>query len=275
MWNLIPHRTCIHTAVLPVSTDGQTDRQTDELIWGGLGNLRFLQVNRYQYSKTYCSYVHLIQILRDLHSGEMSVKFFARQKKNLNLLRNPLHGTSFNLNQHMLCSSLTRSHCLFIFIHPHLSHIAVVAVVTAGWLLYLGCQSIRLFTMSQSRLLQEEYSKKYRKAANNAAINLAITDLVAARNVRHTAWKDKAMPKDLIGWRERCVEWITRPSPTASPNQSDTEDNDAANAEEGLLGMAAIRGISPDMLERNGVEGGVNEDDDEYGWWKYIKMFDA
>ena len=36
--------------------------------------------NRYQYSKTYCSYVHLIQILRDLHSGEMSVKFFARHK---------------------------------------------------------------------------------------------------------------------------------------------------------------------------------------------------
>ena len=78
--------------------------------------------------------------------------------------------------------------------------------------------------------------------------------------------KDKAMPKDLIRRRERCVEWITRPSPTASPNQSDDEDNDAADAEEGLLGMAAIRGISPDMLERNGVKGGVNEDDDEYGW---------
>jgi hypothetical protein len=74
------------------------------------------------------------------------------------------------------------------------------------------------------------------------------------------------MPKDLIGQRERCVEWITRPSPTVSPNQIDDEDNDAANAEEGLLGMAAIRGISPDMLERNGVKGGVNEDDDEYGW---------
>jgi arsenate reductase-like glutaredoxin family protein len=39
--------------------------------------------------------------------------------------------------------------------------------------------------MSQSRFLQEEYSKKYRQAANNAAINSAITDLVAARNVRH------------------------------------------------------------------------------------------
>ncbi len=25
-------------------SDRQTDRQTDELIWGGLGNLRFLQV---------------------------------------------------------------------------------------------------------------------------------------------------------------------------------------------------------------------------------------
>ena len=39
--------------------------------------------------------------------------------------------------------------------------------------------------MSQSRFLQEEISKKYRQAANNTAINAAITDLVAARNVRH------------------------------------------------------------------------------------------
>ncbi len=41
---------------------------------------------------------------------------------------------------------------------------------------------------------------------------------------------------------------------------------DDANAVEGLLGMAAIGGLSTDMLERNGVEGGVDEDDDEYGW---------
>ena len=78
--------------------------------------------------------------------------------------------------------------------------------------------------------------------------------------------KDKAMPKDLIGRRERCVEWITRPSPTASPNQSDDEDNDAADAVEGLLGMAAIGGLSTDTFEGNGVEGGADEDDDEYGW---------
>ncbi len=30
-----------------VSTDSQTDSRTDELIWGGLGNLRFLQVKGY------------------------------------------------------------------------------------------------------------------------------------------------------------------------------------------------------------------------------------
>jgi hypothetical protein len=61
----------------------------------------------------------------------------------------------------------------------------IVAAPIIGWLLHLGFRSIQLFTMSQSRFIQEEYSKKYRKAANNAAINSAITDLVAARNVRH------------------------------------------------------------------------------------------
>jgi hypothetical protein len=74
------------------------------------------------------------------------------------------------------------------------------------------------------------------------------------------------MPKDLIGQRERCVERITRPSPTASPNQSDDEDNDAADAVEGLLGMAAIGGLSTDTFEGNGVKGGADKDDDEYGW---------
>jgi hypothetical protein len=37
--------------------------------------------------------------------------------------------------------------------------------------------------MSQSRFLQEEYSKKIRQAANKAAINAAIADLVAARHL--------------------------------------------------------------------------------------------
>ena len=42
--------------------------------------------------------------------------------------------------------------------------------------------------------------------------------------------KDKAAPKDLPGQQQCCVEWITRPYLTASPYQSDKEDNDAADA---------------------------------------------
>ena len=74
------------------------------------------------------------------------------------------------------------------------------------------------------------------------------------------------MPKDLPGQRQRCVEWITRPSPTASPYQSDKEDNDAAGAVEGLLGMAATGLLPTDTLEEDGVVGSVDKDEEEYGW---------
>jgi hypothetical protein len=50
--------------------------------------------------------------------------------------------------------------------------------------------------MSQSRFLQEKYSKKYRKEANNAAINSAITDLVSASGVEGGVYKDD----DEYGW---------------------------------------------------------------------------
>jgi hypothetical protein len=56
------------------------------------------------------------------------------------------------------------------------------------------------------------------------------------------------MPKDLVGRRERCVEWITRPSPTASPNQSEDEDIDVVVE-------------NSDMV--CGLEGSVDEDDNE------------
>jgi hypothetical protein len=39
--------------------------------------------------------------------------------------------------------------------------------------------------MSQTRFLQEDYAKKIQQAAKNAAINVTIADLVAARNIRH------------------------------------------------------------------------------------------
>jgi hypothetical protein len=50
--------------------------------------------------------------------------------------------------------------------------------------------------------------------------------------------KDKAMPKDLLGQRQHCVEWIGRPSPTSSPYQSDKEKNHDADAVDGLLRIA-------------------------------------
>jgi hypothetical protein len=44
--------------------------------------------------------------------------------------------------------------------------------------------AVSVATMSQSEFLQEEYSKKYRLAANTAVLNVAIGDLVAARKNR-------------------------------------------------------------------------------------------
>ena len=38
--------------------------------------------------------------------------------------------------------------------------------------------------------------------------------------------KDPGMPKDLQQRRARCVEWMSRPSPTASPTASDDEGGD-------------------------------------------------
>ena len=59
--------------------------------------------------------------------------------------------------------------------------------------------------------------------------------------------KDTAMPKGLTERRQQCLEWIIRPSPTASPNQSDDE-SDSDRVEEGytddaveaLLGIASM-----------------------------------
>jgi len=128
--------------------------------------------------------------------------------------------------------------------------------------------------MRQSRFIQEEYSKKYAVKVLRTKLGHENTHKFEQCDKNECGAylqykkqpKDKAMSKDLIGRRERCVEWITRPSPTASPNQSDDVENYAADAVEGLLGMAAIGGLRTDMLEGNGVEGGVDEDDDEYGW---------
>ena len=72
------------------------------------------------------------------------------------------------------------------------------------------------------------------------------------------------MPKDLPGQRQRCVEWIGRPSPTSSPYQSDKEENLHADAVEGLLGIASTDLIPMDHLEEVEVERFVDEDNNEY-----------
>ena len=72
------------------------------------------------------------------------------------------------------------------------------------------------------------------------------------------------MPKDLPGRRQRCVEWIGRPSPTSFPYQSDEEENLHADAVEGLLGIATTDLISTDRLEEVEVERFVDEDNNEY-----------
>jgi hypothetical protein len=74
------------------------------------------------------------------------------------------------------------------------------------------------------------------------------------------------MPKDLPGRRQHCIEWIGRPSPTSSPYQSDEEENFDADAVAGLLEIANTDLVFMDRLEEVGDEGGVDEDDNEYGW---------
>ena len=61
------------------------------------------------------------------------------------------------------------------------------------------------------------------------------------------------MPKGLTERRQRCLEWINCPSPTASLNQSDDE-SDSDRVEEGytddaveaLLGMASMHALVSD-----------------------------
>jgi hypothetical protein len=133
-----------------------------------------------------------------------------------------------------LCLSLTRSHCLLISIHPPLSHIAVVAVVAAALLspLPLPLPPHKLSPLPPTPLPPSPLRRLL------------------------------PLPSP-VG----CC--LSRVPIYPSTYQSDEEDNnaaDAADAVEGLLGMAATELLSADNLEENGVEEDVDEDDNEYGW---------
>ena len=76
---------------------------------------------------------------------------------------------------------------------------------------------------------------------------------------------DPGIPKDLQRRRDRCLGWMNRPSPTASPHQSDDEgDGDSmdevgfgevggyAVAVEGVLGLAGGNDIEDDDCDEGG-----------------------
>ena len=56
--------------------------------------------------------------------------------------------------------------------------------------------------------------------------------------------KDPAMPKELLERRRRCVEWISRPSPTCSPRASDNEEDETDAMEVG-----AVKGLEEEVVE--------------------------
>ena len=67
--------------------------------------------------------------------------------------------------------------------------------------------------------------------------------------------KDPGMPKELEDRQARCLEWMSRPSPTASPNASndegDTLEEDISDGVACLLGLAS-----------NGLKGFEREEGD-------------
>ena len=133
-----------------------------------------------------------------------------------------------------LCLSLTRSDCLLISIHPPLSHIAVVAVVAAALLspLPLPLPPHKLSPLPPTPLPPSPLRRL-----------LPLPSPVGC-----------------------CLSRVPIYPSTYQSDEKDNNAADAADAVEGLLGMAATELLSADNLEENGVEEDVDEDDNEYGW---------
>ena len=87
--------------------------------------------------------------------------------------------------------------------------------------------------------------------------------------------KDPAMPKDLNERRARCLEWMGRASPVASPHASDDEEDvDGLKTEGRAAAVAALLGLannSPahgdgDSMNWDADADAVGDADNEYGW---------
>ena len=82
--------------------------------------------------------------------------------------------------------------------------------------------------------------------------------------------KDYAMPKDLAEQRQWCVEWLSCPSPTSFPHQSDDEESincigeGEHDAVQGVLGM--------ETTQVSSVLGKRDQEEDDYGWGIVAEM---
>ena len=102
---------------------------------------------------------------------------------------------------------------------------------------------------------------KYGHESTHLFATLSKTECGTYLQYKKQSTKDGKMPVDLEARRQRCIEWMSRPSPTASPSASDCEDDsvgegdmagedlDAAAVVEGLLGLGDNRECGMEEME--------------------------
>jgi len=74
---------------------------------------------------------------------------------------------------------------------------------------------------------------------------------------------DPGMPKELGERQQRCIEWISRPSPPSTPNQSDVEDDDSESVRDAEVAVGALLSLGAGgPVEGQDIVG----EEDEYGW---------
>ena len=107
--------------------------------------------------------------------------------------------------------------------------------------------------------------EKYGHESTHLFEKLNLTECGIYLQYKKLSSKDPGMPKELPERKARCLEWMGRLSPTASPHASDDEEDgyiqdNAAVAAAGLMGLASNDAMVLDELMG---EEEVNDEDDE------------
>ena len=100
--------------------------------------------------------------------------------------------------------------------------------------------------------------EKFGNERTHLFANFNLTQCAVYLQYKKQSHKDGKMPADLDKRRERCVKWITRTSPTASPHASDDEDK------EGNAYPIASPHMSDDEHMGSPTEYPHDSDDDDY-----------